>query len=252
MDRITDVLEKAVARIWPESRQGQIVLVGSTLTVAAIILRPLTVHYILGRQVRHTYPSQSAREAAAQCGEISTLPPKILEDPDNLRIAHDKVEKAALGFHASPSFENGELFTKILRDNMLQFSKTAQSYITKIAVPERRSTFSADYIRELEFREGDMVCGGYTVVRRTPLRCELAISLPQQISPVEGILAIRVTPLSNGALFTSETIQWVDKSSGVVLPLERWLLRFMHSLVSRRLVIAAAATLERSAPKTKP
>lgn len=84
----------------------------------------------------------------------------------------------------------------------------------------------------------------YRVVKRTPLKAELAIEPPRDIAHVSGLIVMNVRPRNDGAILTNETIQWTRKDSGYVLPLERWLYSFLHSITSRSLVIKAAKYLD--------
>jgi hypothetical protein len=110
--------------------------------------------------------------------------------------------------------------------------------------PEQRRTFAQDYIQGLDFKEGDVVCGVYRVVKRTSLHVELELQMPTSNSPISGLITISLRPRNDGAALVSETIQWTKKDSGAILPVERWVGGFLHSMASRWLVVTGAVYLQ--------
>jgi len=137
-------------------------------------------------------------------------------------------------------------FTKLLRRNMTSFSRMPQGWLLWFALntPEQRQTFTTEYIENLAFKEGDVVNGIYHVVKRTPLHIEMELQPPKALGPVSGLMIISIRPRNEGAALVTETIQWTEKNSGAILPLERWIGGFLHSLASRWLVITGAAYMK--------
>jgi hypothetical protein len=230
----------------PADRQSRIFLAGTSASVAGVVLLPLLYHYSLGRQISHTRPNSSARQAALECGEVDSLPKDIIESPKAYRIAHDKVVKHIPDLVVMMSEELGTRFTKLLRRNMTSFSRMPQGWILWLVMssPEQRRTFTQEHIQSLDFQEGDVVCGVYRVVKRTALHVEMEMKPPTSDLPISGLLIISLRPRNDGATLISETIQWTKKDSGAILPVERWLGGFLHSIGSRWLVITGAAYLK--------
>lgn len=169
----------------------------------------------------------------------------MVENSHSYRVAHDKVVKYMVHSAFMMSEDREAKFTKLLRRNMTSFSRMPQGWLLWIALktPDQRRTFTLDHIQSLDFKEGDVVCGNYHVVKRTPLRVEIELQPPKALGPVSGLMIISVRPRNDGAALVTETIQWTKKDSGAILPLERWIGGFLHSVASRWLVITGAAYL---------
>lgn len=203
------------------------------------------LHYTLGRQISHTYPNANARTASVECKEIDSFPTDLIEKPKQFRVVHDKTVKHIPNFNVTLSPKHGRLFTEVLRRNMLVYSRSLQAWLLYYAVPaNQRHSFDKEHIEALKFEEGDVVCGVYEVVKRTQLRVEFSMRPPRSMPHVEGLLVCSLRPRGDGAVLTSETIQWTAKDSKAALPLEGWLARFLHSLTSRYLAVSGAKYLE--------
>lgn len=228
-----------------QARNSRLLLAGGAATVAGIVLFPLAHHFVLGRQIIHTHPSAGSLWASVDCGEIESIPKSVTENCKAYRTVHDKVTKHIKDVTIGLSADLEQDFTALLRNNFTQFNKTPACWLIWLAfsTPSQRETFKTDYINKLQFVKGDVVNGAYEVVKRAPLRVELAILLPPNFEAVKGLLVISLRPRNEGATLISETIQWTEKNSGVTLPLERILGKFLHNLTARWLVLSGTAFL---------
>lgn len=240
-----DAAQKFVLDRIPANRNHRILLAGTTLSVAGVVLYPLAYYWSLGRRLLLTHPNASSRSASLDCGEISCLHEDMLSNPKYYRIAHDKVTKYVPTFTVTLSPKHERMFTAILRHNFEIFSYyTPQGFFLSRSFPEEKETFTREHIQKCMFQEGDLVCGIYQVVKRTPLRCELAMRGKGKFGRVEGLIVISLRPRREGAVMTSETIQWTKKDNGIYLPLEKWWPRFLHDFASRYMITSAAKYLE--------
>lgn len=248
MDHIQPHIDRArdfVLSRLPANRNTQIILAGTTLSVAGVVLYPLAYYWSLGRQLILTHPNASSRSASLDCGEISSLDEDMISNPKYYRISHDKVTKRIPTFTVTLSPKHERMFTAVLRHNFELFSyRSLQGLYMYRMFPDDRHTFTKEYLEDCKFEEGDIVCGAYEVVRRTPLRCELAMRHKQSFGPVAGLIVISLRPRGEGAVLTSETVQWTKKSNGIYLPLEKWWARFLHDYVSRYTAVSGAKYLE--------
>ncbi|KXT13889.1 hypothetical protein AC579_2623 [Pseudocercospora musae] len=238
------ILELARLRL-PEDRNTRLFLAGGSLSVAGIVLCPLLHYAILGRQLTHTYPNASSRYASLECGEISSLPKHLVENPKQYRIVHDKVTKPIPELTLALSEDSENAFTKLLRYNMELITRTPQGWIGWLALKHSRHTFSKDYIESLDFEEGDLVNGLYEVVKRTAVHVEFKINPPPEFNPgIEGRLIIQLRPRNQGAVLQTETIQWSHHDNRLThLPLESRVIRFLHDWAERWIAIKGAQYL---------
>lgn len=230
----------------PEDRNSRIYLAAGSLSVAGVVLYPLVHYAILGRQLTHTFPNASSRYASLDCGEISTLSKDLVESPRQYRIVHDKVSKPMPQLTIGMGEDARADFTKMLRYNMSLLSKTPQSWIGWFALKDQqqKETFTTEHIESLQFEEGDLVNGLYEVVKRTPLRVEFAVRPPPGYPGLYGLLVIQLRPRNQGAVLQTETIQWAKRDAGISLPLESWLIRFLHDWTTRWTATKAAKYLQ--------
>lgn len=245
MDSLSPSSESAVLIRLPQDRNSRLLLAGGAATVAGIVLFPLAHHFVLGRQVTHTQPSAGSLWASAECGEIESIPKTLTESAKDYRTVHDKVTTHIKDVTIGLSADMEGDFTALLRHHFTQFNKTPVSWFAWLAfsTPSQRNTFQPDHINKLNFVKGDVVNGAYAVVKRSPLRVELAVSSPANLEAVQSRLVISLRPRNQGATLISETIQWTERNSGVTLPLERLVGRFLHDLTARWLVLSSAAFL---------
>lgn len=185
-----------------------------------------------------------------ECGEIASLPKDVVENVNDYRVSHDKVVKHIPEVVVMMGDELESRFTELLRRNMQAFSYLPQGWLLWLVMtsPEQRRSFTREHIHSLDFKEGDVVCGAYHVVKRTGLRVEIELQAPKALGPVYGLVIVSIRPRNEGAVLVTETIQWTKKDSGAILPLERWIGGFLHSLASRWLVITGAVYLRSLGP----
>ncbi|KAI5363495.1 hypothetical protein Slin15195_G091440 [Septoria linicola] len=245
VQRYFNEASRTAERYLPEDRISRLLLAGGAATVAGAVLFPLLHHAVLGRQVIHTYPSTGSLWASLECGEIENVPKALTEDAKSYRVAHDKVTSHVRDVTIGLSADLADDFTGLLRNNFTKFNKTPASWFVWFAYSSatQRESFKQDHIDNLNFVEGDLVGGAYQVVKRTPLRAEIAINPAPGYEAVKGLLVISLRPRNEGATLTSETIQWTEKRNGVALPLESWFGKFLHSLSARWLVLSGAQYL---------
>lgn len=79
------------------------------------------------------------------------------------------------------------------------------------------------------FKEGDVVCGFYTVVLRTEEKVEYAL---KPLGPVNGRLVISVEQKGNETVFSSQTVMWKGQHDKIMMPLERSVMKWLHELAS--------------------
>lgn len=184
------------------------------------------------------------RQASLDCGEISSIPKDLAKNSRDYRVVHDKITKHVSNLTIMLDLEHS--FTKLLRYNMTRFARSPQGWSLWFALttPEDRGTFSKEYIEKLQFVEGDVVCGAYKVVKRTPLRVEIALQPPTSYGKISGLLITSLRPRNEGATLSTESIQWTRKDSGSTLPLESPLFNFLHSLTARWLIVSGTQYLK--------
>ncbi|GIZ49104.1 hypothetical protein CKM354_001214300 [Cercospora kikuchii] len=245
VQRYVEEAGRAIEQYLPQDRNSRLLLAGGAATVAGIVLFPLAHHFYLGRQLVHTHPSTGSLWASVECGEIENVPKDLTENAKAYRTVHDKVTKHIKDVTIGLSADLEADFTGLLRNNFIQHNRTPAGWFVWLAYgsARQRETFKTDYINNLSFVKGDLVNGAYEVVKRTPLRVELAIRPPAQLDAVKGLLVISLRPRNEGATLSSETIQWTERNSGIVLPLERWLGKFLHDLSARWVTLSGAQYL---------
>ena len=137
-----------------------------------------------------------------------------------------------------------------MRWNMNLFSaRLPQSYLLRLIAKDeqQKASFQADVIDSLEFEEGDLVCGVYRVMHRRATKCEFGLHDPDEKFPASfgGRLVTSVVPgpEGKGEILRTEALQWVGKDEGMVLPLERGSMRWMHEFASWWLLASGAEWL---------
>lgn len=200
-------------------------LITSALAVGFPTLYLLYIHAHLSRKVDHT--TSSGNLTASTVGNIDSVPSSAVAE--ECFMVHDIASKA-VPTSLLPTIEQPALLTLYLRYNMVRFSRLPQAWILRLmCTSSERETFKLDHIQNLDFKEGDVVCGGYTVVVRTAGKVEFAM---KPVGPVNGRLVIAVEERGKDSIFSSETIMWKGRDKTFVMPLERGLGRWMHELAS--------------------
>lgn len=129
-----------------------------------------------------------------------------------------------------PLLDPAELFTQLVRRNMITFARFPQSWTIWMSTPfALRCSFRASHINSLDFKEGDVVCGLYRVVVRTPSSVEFEFVEP---SPENGRLVISFREQDGNLVFASETVMWRAKGDKTTIHLERRALKFLHEMTA--------------------
>ena len=136
-------------------------------------------------------------------------------------IASKPVQKELL-----PALDTNTLLTTYLRSTMVRFSSFPQAWVLRLI--SDRTTFRKAYIQNLEFEDGDVVCGLYRVVLRTEEKVEFLLKQ----GSVEGRLVVGVKPRGADMEFYSETVMWKGKDDKAAMPLERAVPKWLHELAS--------------------
>ncbi|RHZ70277.1 hypothetical protein CDV55_100155, partial [Aspergillus turcosus] len=101
---------------------------------------------------------------------------------------------------------------------MSSFTSLPQAYILRtMSTAAEKPSFVPANIQRLDFKEGDLVCGAYRVVLRTPGKVEFEL---KPMGAVRARLAITVTEKDDQMVFMNETLMWKPKGEKGVMPLE--------------------------------
>jgi hypothetical protein len=164
--------------------------------------------------------------------------------PSSSRKSHvDTVNQEEKSVHV-------DLLTLFLRRDMAVFCASPQAKLVYLVTgafwpstsPSFQLSFSPAHINGLDFNEGDLVCGMYTVVLGTPTKCEFELQNPRERNPgnpkVNGRMVISYETVGmNKTLFASEMVMWRradDKQT--VMPLERIVPHWMHMVTQTYLL----------------
>jgi hypothetical protein len=181
----------------------------------------------------------------------TSLPDEIAVSPEKFRIVQDnafiRVPASELPRHLSVE----GMLAVYLRYTMTLFSTLPQAYLIRFMTPRGlRYTFGKEYIQKLEFKEGNVVNGAFSVISNAAVdeggRRGWRIVLGMKTGDVEGRLVVSmVSPQrSDGELegkgktdeqiveFVTETWMWVSRDSKTVMPLERRVARWWHEVTS--------------------
>jgi hypothetical protein len=224
----------------------QILVSTGAVTLAGVFLYARYLHGSFRSQVQHRSMDATGRRAASKNGELETLPKELLDHPEDFRIIHDRDEKKLAHSEVFESGHAEELFTKLTRRNMAAFSNLPQSWMMSAMAktPEQRHSFMKSHLHEIDYREGDLFCGFYRVIKRSPFKVEIDMEPPPGVGPLSGRLIVSLNRSAGGAVLRTETLQWIEKSSNTALPLERPSIRFMHEMATFWLLVSGAAYLE--------
>ncbi|KAK5168266.1 uncharacterized protein LTR77_006835 [Saxophila tyrrhenica] len=228
----------------------QITLVGGGVGaagLAALYVWAQQLHHSLVQQVKHKSVTTKELKGMRDRGELETLSPHLTRDLEDYKIIYDIDERSSNSV-AFPARERlDKLFTQLLRRNMSLFARFPQSWTLWLIAksPEQRESFSQAHIKALNFREDDVFCGFYRVVKRTSGRVEIGMAIPAQQPPIEGRLIISLREQEGGTAMRTETLQWTEARSGAVLPLDRRPIRFMHEVASWWLLVTGVEYLEK-------
>ncbi|GFF58353.1 hypothetical protein IFM46972_11077 [Aspergillus udagawae] len=129
-----------------------------------------------------------------------------------------------------PALPTEELLTRMLRRNMSNFARFPQAYIIRTMSTEaEKPSFKAANLERLDFKEGDLVCGAYRAILRTPGKVEFEF---KPLGPVRGRLVVTITEKDDQMVFMNETLMWKPKAEKGVMPLETAVGKWMHELTA--------------------
>lgn len=224
----------------------RILATSGVITAASVVLYVRYLHQRYLSQVQHQAVDAAGRQAAYENNELETLPQELLDYPQMYRIVHDRDEKKLTGFHPLDHDNVEKLFTKLIRRNMTAFSHLPQSWMMSLLAktPEQKESFKKSHLLTIDYQEGDLYCGFYRVMKRSPFKIEVNMEPPLDAGPLQGRLVVSLDQGSDGALLRTETLQWIEADSKMALPLERAPIRFMHEMASWWLLVSGATFLE--------
>ncbi|KAK3720365.1 hypothetical protein LTR37_003776 [Vermiconidia calcicola] len=201
----------------------RLLVTGSAAAIAGAYLWARGFHRRLAQQVSSAEVSTAEREHAHATGELVSLPQAILETPDDFRIVHKKNERYMPGSTIFETQDVEQHFTQLVRRNMACFAHFPQAWFMWLVArdPEQRQSFSQGHIASLSFQEGDLFCGFYRVLKREPLKAEVSMDAPAGAPPMNGRLVINLKQCKDGAVLSTQVLQWTHARRSTVLPMER-------------------------------
>lgn len=96
---------------------------------------------------------------------------------------------------------------------------------------EERQSFKASQLSSLDFQPGDLVCGAYRVIRRSPNKIEFEIQM-KSLEFVSGRMALGFSEEKGQVVFSSETMMWRAADEVRRMPLEKPVIRWVHETAS--------------------
>jgi hypothetical protein len=137
-----------------------------------------------------------------------------------------------------------------MRHNMVSFSNYPPSWIIYFLIRSAsdRATFAATHLQNLNFEKGDVVCGVYRVVKRTPNSVALLLDAPESYKgpPASGMIVSSIEQRGEETVFLNDVFLWRTKSESPV-PLEGGLGKWMHSIIAMSLVESSTQKLMKAA-----
>jgi hypothetical protein len=202
----------------------------------------------------------------SQIRSVQSLPPSFFTVPENYHVFYDTCYKIVpiSMLRKSVMHDPSQILTLLLQRNMALFAtRLPQAWLLRFLIalkaPSLMSSFDPEHIRTLQFDLGDTVAGVYRVVVRTPTKVEFDMWVPPQsgidLPPIEGRLVFNVDFRDGDGAgddepeveFTTLTMQWrLSEQVGIVLPLERKVLKWLHQLASWWLLESGVAWLSES------
>jgi len=168
-----------------------------------------------------------------------SLPEEVVEEPSKYVICHEHASKLVLSSTLPKKLKANDVLTEYLRFVMTKFAWSPQAYamwyFTKS--PKRRETFKATHIQSLNFEEGDVVCGAYTVIKRSTTKVEIAFGAHEGYTGpvVSGRMVISIEPDGNDTAILNDVYMWrkVDEKP---TPLESGVGQWLHEFFIGRLI----------------
>ncbi|KAJ5689962.1 hypothetical protein N7462_004354 [Penicillium macrosclerotiorum] len=205
----------------------RLIITASAVITGGTAIYLYTVHERLSSRIQHK----------SHCGKLSAPSPKPLEIEsipediftDQYFALYDHSSKAVSRDSLPQNIAAEELFTKLVRRNMIAFTHFPQAWMIRLVsrAPEEKQSFKASHISSLDFRPGDLVGGVYRVVARSGNKVEFEIKM-KNMDFVNGRMAISFHESETERVFSSETLMWRRSDETQTMPLEKPLLRWMH------------------------
>jgi len=168
-----------------------------------------------------------------------SLPKEIVEDPSKYVICHEHSSKSILSSTLPKKLKANDVLTEYLRFVMTKFAWSPQAYVMwyLIRSPERRETFKATHIQSLNFEEGDVVCGAYTVINRNPTKVEIAFGAYEGYTgpTVTGRIVISIEPDDDDTKLQNDVYMWRKVDEKPTL-LESGVGQWVHEFFVGRLI----------------
>jgi hypothetical protein len=210
---------------------------------------------------------------------LSTLPHHLITTPNDHNIFYDISLLPIPSSTLPPSLNPQDLLTTYLQHNMQLFASSPQGWVLWATQRGRqgRRSFEREWIESLGFEKGELVCGVYSVVERGGVgEGGAKVVFEMSRGKVEGRLVIGVRKADGEMLetlvkardgghgsesiqetvqeqekdvmvFGTETWMWVRKDTLETMPMQMAVPRFMHRLLSWRLLVSGTEHLQRLA-----
>jgi hypothetical protein len=202
-------------------------LLVSTLLISTPIAYLIYLHKTLSQTTHHV--QRRGRLTPLTAPNITSIPDSAFRSEHHM--IHDLASKS-IPASRIPSLSQQELLVLYLRHTMRLFSsRFPQAYMLRLISPkEDRISFASKYISNLEFIEGDLVCGMYRVVARTACTVEF------EMKPVGivkgGRMVVGVERNGEEWVCSSKTLMWKDAAEKGLMPLELRAMRWLHELAA--------------------
>lgn len=212
------------------------VMIRSTITAAAILAGSSAVclylfHQRLSSRVEHVSQSGKLGLTKSRPISIESVPDDVFTD--NCFALHDRASKSVSSDALPANIPVELLLTKLLRRNMITFTRLPQALAMKLSSRslDERHSFDPALINSLEFKEGDLVCGVYRVIVRKDHKVEFEMKM-KGMEFLNGRLATSISQTGDQVVFSTETFMWRQTNDTRKMPLERPLVRWMHETAS--------------------
>lgn len=196
-----------------------------TFSLATLYFTHRSLRLTLHAHHEHTLPPKITTR-------ITSLPADLTAHPNEYCIFYDQASRP-VSRRLLPDLPLPELLTALLRRNMAAFSHFPQAWLLRLNCPTERRSFCSTYIQQLQFEEGECVCGVYRVAARKEDSVELEMSRGNVVGRlVIGYVADKGREM---VTFSSETVMWCKKDDGGEggkLPLENRVVRFFHEMTA--------------------
>ncbi|KAK2773468.1 hypothetical protein FQN53_004147 [Emmonsiellopsis sp. PD_33] len=224
-----------------------------TLTTLLVLGTPtiyfLRLHRQLSRKIQHSRRTGSLSSFPLTTN-VRSIPAGTLTSPTRAVYDTATLSLPASSLPSEHDLPAEELLTHYLRRNMQNFSWFPQARLLRLTsrTAAEKQTFEPGYLQRAGFREGELICGIYTVVGRRGGVVEFEL---KPTGAMRGRLVISVERRGEGGdgevVFGSETVMWKGEGEKGVLPLEVGLLRFLHEMAAWWLLVSGTGWLVENA-----